>query len=55
MIIKCNCNHKFQDKTYGAGKRVMNKTQKTIGTSPVYRCTVCTTERTADGKDTKRG
>lgn len=36
MKIKdCNCKHKFQDETYGIGKRVMNSTAKG------YRCTVC--------------
>lgn len=38
MILRCTCKHEFQDKRYGKGKRVFNKT--TTG----YRCTVCKRE-----------
>jgi hypothetical protein len=41
MIIKCTCKSDYQDKRYGAGKRVMNKRK----TEKSYSCTVC-------GKDT---
>lgn len=34
-IRSCSCNHEFQDKTYGKGMRVKNKTLKGC------RCTVC--------------
>lgn len=43
-IISCTCQHEFQDKTYGKGKRVMNlqgKNGKPTGATPKYRCTVC--------------
>lgn len=34
-VMKCECEHKYQDKKYGKGKRVMNKT------SSGWNCTVC--------------
>ena len=40
--INCTCSHDYQDKKYGKGKRIANKTTKNDNT---YRCTVC-------GKDT---
>lgn len=43
-IRKCTCEHDFQDKQYGKGNRVWNQTLKDKGT--VYRCTVCTKEKT---------
>ncbi len=36
MIKKCSCNHPYQDKKHGKGRRVHTKC--TSG----YRCTVCT-------------
>lgn len=39
LITQCECNHEDQDKMYGKGNRVFNKTAKTPGTS--YRCTIC--------------
>jgi hypothetical protein len=33
---RCSCVHPFQDKRYGKGIRVHNKTDK------AFRCTVCT-------------
>lgn len=36
-IIKCTCEHKFQDATYGKGNRVGNSTKE----PKEYRCTVC--------------
>lgn len=37
-ILKCNCEHEYQDKKYGKGMGACNS-QKTV---PVkYRCTVC--------------
>ncbi len=41
MIIKCSCEHKYQDKVYGKGRRVMNPTSS-MGQ---YRCTVCGAEK----------
>jgi len=40
-IKKCTCANEYQDTKYGTGKRVMNKTTKTAGAKPLYRCTVC--------------
>jgi hypothetical protein len=40
MVRKCFCNHEFQDKRYGKGKRWFNKTNNG------YRCTVCGREET---------
>lgn len=41
-IIKCNCGHHYQDKAYGPGMRVHNRTEKRKGVSATYyRCTVC--------------
>jgi hypothetical protein len=44
MIQKCSCEHVVQDRIYGKGKRVFNKT----GRDEVYRCTVCLAERKRD-------
>jgi len=40
-IKTCTCEHAGQDAIHGKGKRVMNLTKKTVGTSPIWRCTVC--------------
>lgn len=45
MIINCNCKHESQDKLHGKGRRVFNKTRKTAGTTPIYRCSVCSKEK----------
>lgn len=37
-ILKCKCQHEFQDKIYGKGNRLCNPLEKT---SNSYRCTVC--------------
>jgi len=37
IILKCNCVHEFQDKTYGTQKRVHNIS----GDSKKAFCTVC--------------
>jgi hypothetical protein len=54
MILSCfRCRDdtkggaRFQDETHGKGMRVHNKTDKRIGTKPIYRCTICENERTA--------
>ena len=36
-VIKCNCNHDYQDKVYGKGMRVHNYAEK----AETYKCTVC--------------
>lgn len=46
MILSCSCAHLGQDTLYGPGKRLHNLTRKSLGGSPVFRCTVCRTERT---------
>lgn len=46
MIINCNCKSQLQDKLYGTGKRIANKTNKGV------RCTVCSTE-TVIGEEKK--
>lgn len=39
VIVKCTCEHSYQDKKYGLGKRVMNTL---FGkNSNKARCTVC--------------
>lgn len=46
MILICTCEHEYQDKKYGKGKRVHTLTQKgTAKEDPVFRCTVCGKER----------
>ena len=54
MILSCfRCSDnqgagaKFQDATYGDGKRVHNECAKSGTGSVKFRCTVCKTERTA--------
>ena len=41
-IVKCTCEHKFQDKQYGKGNRLAN--QITRDKMPMWRCTVCQRE-----------
>ena len=38
MIVNCTCEHKYQDETYGKGRRVANKAGKD---SNPMKCTVC--------------
>lgn len=40
-IVNCKCNHEFQDRRYGQGKRVANATQKGDLNNVDVRCTVC--------------
>lgn len=40
-ILTCTCEHKYQDKKYGKGKRVHTFNEK----NKVWRCTVCTNEK----------
>lgn len=46
MILKCNCDHKYQDKKYGYQMRVCNQRQAKGIPSNIYRCTVCKREVT---------
>jgi hypothetical protein len=39
--VLCKCASDFQDKTYGKGVRVANRTAKNYGESSDARCTVC--------------
>lgn len=39
-IMRCKCQHEFQDATYGPGMRVFNVAGKD-GKIAEYRCTVC--------------
>ncbi len=45
MILKCDCNHSFQNEKYGYGMRVHNPTVK----ENTYRCTICKQERGDSG------
>ena len=38
-LLRCECESKFQDKAYGKGKRLHNKTNNG------WRCTVCGNEK----------
>jgi hypothetical protein len=40
-VMRCSCNHKFQDQKYGKDNRVFNRR---AGEPPKYRCTVCSKE-----------
>ena len=40
-IVHCKCDHEFQDRKYGKGKRVANATQKGNDNNVEVRCTVC--------------
>jgi hypothetical protein len=42
-ILDCGCDHDFQDKRYGKGKRVHNPAKADNGVK--YRCTVCGKEQ----------
>lgn len=39
-IVKCDCEHVYQDKKYGRGNRVANKCNIGLG-GEKHRCTVC--------------
>lgn len=43
IILACSCKHAYQDRRYGAGRRLHNPVNKKENT---YRCTVCKTEHT---------
>lgn len=45
-VMTCTCENGYQDKKYGTQKRVHNETEKKSGTKPIYRCSVCSSEKT---------
>lgn len=52
--VPCKCTHEFQDKTYGAGVRVMNATEKRPDENKIgVRCTVCKTIHTVNKSQVK--
>lgn len=48
-IVNCDCQHSFQDKEYGPGKRLANYATK----NGRFRCTVCEREH-GDGAVKKK-
>lgn len=50
MKFKCTCENVGQDSIHGEHMRVANKTAKTVGSKPVYKCTVCGKEHTTKGE-----
>ena len=44
VILRCSCEHEYQDRVYGKGARVHNAMKKKSG-KITYRCTVCGAER----------
>lgn len=45
MILKCKCNHAYQDQIYGNENRIHNKAKGPNNTVE-WRCTVCGNVRT---------
>jgi hypothetical protein len=46
VVLPCSCDHEYQDKRYGKGRRAMNETKPASkSTSKTFRCTVCGKER----------
>lgn len=48
QIMKCECPHEFQDKTYGRGLRVHNPAPQKGASPQRVRCSVCGREKTAE-------
>lgn len=45
-ILSCSCKHEAQDRIYGSGLRLHNRTMQTKAReSRKWRCTVCKGER----------
>lgn len=44
-VKSCTCNHAYQDRRYGKGRRVHNEMRTQKDKSKEYRCTVCGTQR----------
>lgn len=53
MLLKCRCVNAWQDRTYGPGMRVHNKTKK--GDGAVHRCSICLDEKSVAGSVDKKG
>ena len=53
LIIRCSCEHAYQDKKYGHHMRAHNQTRKNDGQT--YRCTVCGELKYVPRKQTKKG
>ena len=49
MILNCKCEHEYQDRVHGKGKRVHNLTARGLG-----RCTVCSNESGSTASDTRK-
>jgi len=47
VILKCTCNHQWQDEKYGKHRRVMNELKE----GGTYRCSVCKKERGSSGSE----
>lgn len=47
-ILRCTCENKFQDKTYGKKMRVHNRMKDDSAGRPQFRCTVCEKERSIE-------
>lgn len=48
IILGCKCAHSAQDKLHGRQMRVHSRTTRgKPGSPPVWRCTVCLSEREA--------
>jgi len=41
MIMRCSCEHEFQDRLYGKGMRVFNQIKRSASHSNHARCSVC--------------
>ena len=50
-ILRCVCDHAFQDREYGHKMRVHNKTPKEGG---IYNCTVCGAKNSTVKKSTSK-
>jgi len=44
MISNCTCKHKFQDRKYGAGRRVFNVSSVIVTGDVPGHCSVCEKE-----------
>jgi hypothetical protein len=49
VIKSCSCANDYQDKVYGAGRRVFNSCKAGVA----VRCTVCGTEKTVSSSSAK--
>lgn len=54
MILPCTCRNEYQDRLYGAGRRVHNETKTPPAMPRQYRCTVCENTRGAKPAEKKK-